>query len=96
MLIGFFWQHWLSAAGHVDLEDHHSEHVRILTMGPKSDQPYVYYVTRERYGSPLRQDIEIYEYQPSMMHAKIILIDDQWVSLGSANLPPPQFLYIPL
>lgn len=67
--------------------------VRILTMGPRSDKPLVYYVSRERYGALLQRSIEIYEYQPSMMHAKIILIDDQWVSLGSANLDPRSFFH---
>lgn len=67
--------------------------VRILTMGPKSDKPPVYYVSRENYRSLLKQGIQIYEYQPSMMHAKIVLIDDQWVSLGSANLDPRSYFH---
>lgn len=62
--------------------------VRILTMGVNSDKPYVYYVSRERYEPLLTDGVEIYEYQPSMMHAKLILIDQTWVSLGSANLDP--------
>ncbi|MDB9524722.1 phosphatidylserine/phosphatidylglycerophosphate/cardiolipin synthase family protein [Oscillatoria sp. CS-180] len=67
--------------------------IRILTMGPKSDKPYVYYVSRERYPALLENDIEIYEYQPSMMHAKVILVDNDWVSLGSANLDPRSFFH---
>jgi cardiolipin synthase len=67
--------------------------VRIITMGPNSDKPYVYYVSRERYGPLLRQGIQLYEYQPSMMHAKLLLIDQDWVSLGSANLDPRSFFH---
>ncbi|MGF1491218.1 MAG: phosphatidylserine/phosphatidylglycerophosphate/cardiolipin synthase family protein [Microcoleaceae cyanobacterium] len=65
--------------------------VRILTMGSRCDKPFIHYTSRERYGELLRYDIEVYEYQPSMMHAKLILVDKQWVSLGSANLDPRSF-----
>jgi cardiolipin synthase len=67
--------------------------VRILTMGPKADKFYVYCVSRERYPALLKAEVKIHEYQPSMMHAKIVLIDDQWVSLGSANLDPRSFFH---
>ncbi|MEM6519333.1 MAG: phospholipase D-like domain-containing protein [Cyanobacteria bacterium P01_C01_bin.70] len=67
--------------------------VRILTMGPKADKFYVYCVSRERYYALLKADIKVHEYQPSMMHAKVVLIDDLWVSLGSANLDPRSFFH---
>lgn len=67
--------------------------IRILTMGPKTDKPYVYYVSRERYGPLLKSGIHIYEHQPSMMHAKVILVDRQWGSMGSANLDPRSFFH---
>lgn len=60
--------------------------VKILTMGVDNDKPPVRYASRRLYPKLLKAGIEIYEYQPSMMHAKCLLIDDDWVSLGSANL----------
>jgi cardiolipin synthase A/B len=65
--------------------------VRLLTMGDRSDKPYVYYAARERYAALLERGVQIFEYQPSMMHAKLMLLDDQWVSMGSANLDPRSF-----
>ncbi len=62
--------------------------VRILTVGPHNDKKMIYYAVREGYGDLLRAGIEIYEHQPSMMHAKVLLIDDAFVSTGSANLDP--------
>jgi len=62
--------------------------VRILTVGPHNDKKWVYYAVRERYGDLLTAEIPIYEYQPSMMHAKMFLIDDHWVITGSANFDP--------
>jgi cardiolipin synthase A/B len=67
--------------------------VRIVTMGACNDKPYVYYTSRELYGDLLTTGIQLYEYQPSMLHAKLILLDDQWVSLGSANFDPRSFFH---
>jgi cardiolipin synthase len=67
--------------------------VRILTMGPHNDKNYVYYAARELYSKLLAAGIEIYEYQPSMMHAKVLLIDENWVSTGSANFDPRSFFH---
>jgi cardiolipin synthase A/B len=62
--------------------------VRILTVGPHNDKKWVYYAVRERYEDLLQAGIPIYEYQPSMMHAKLFLIDTHWVITGSANFDP--------
>lgn len=62
--------------------------VRVLTVGPHNDKRMIYYAVRERYRDLLVAGIEIYEYHPSMMHAKVLLIDDGWVSTGSANFDP--------
>ncbi|MFY7805017.1 MAG: phospholipase D-like domain-containing protein [Limnoraphis robusta] len=70
---------------------HRGVDVRILTMGSKTDKPFVHYSARELYKNLLQEGIEIYEYQPSMMHGKAVLIDDTWVSMGSANFDPRSF-----
>jgi cardiolipin synthase len=67
--------------------------VRVLTVGPRNDKKLVYYAVRERYRDLLKAGIDIYEYQPSMMHAKVMLCDRQWVTLGSANFDPRSFFH---
>lgn len=67
--------------------------VRILTTGEKSDKKPVYYASYQVYGSLLRKGIQIFEYQPSMIHAKLLIIDDAWVNTGSANLDYRSFLH---
>ncbi|GAB4459303.1 MAG: phospholipase D-like domain-containing protein [Elainellaceae cyanobacterium] len=62
--------------------------VRVLTMSDATDKKMVHLAGQELYGNLLQADVEICEYQPSMMHAKLILVDDTWVSTGSANLDP--------
>ncbi|NES03827.1 MAG: cardiolipin synthase B [Okeania sp. SIO2F4] len=65
--------------------------IKILTMGERTDKKYIHYTSRELYGNLLKEGIEIYEHQPSMMHAKVILIDRNWVSIGSSNFDPRSF-----
>ena len=67
--------------------------VRILTTSKRTDKKFVYYASYEVYGDLLKGGIEIYEYQPSMIHAKMLLIDDRWANTGSANFDPRSFFH---
>jgi cardiolipin synthase len=67
--------------------------VRILTMGPINDHPLAYRASREAYGELLMGGVTVYEYQPAMMHAKALLVDDSWVSAGSTNFDPLSFFH---
>ncbi len=59
--------------------------VRLLLPGARTDHPWVRHASRRFYAHMLRSGVRIYEYQPAMLHAKVILCDD-WVSVGSSNL----------
>jgi cardiolipin synthase A/B len=59
--------------------------VRLLMPGARTDHPWVRQASRRFYGRMLRNGVQIFEYQPNMLHAKAILCDD-WVSIGSSNL----------
>jgi len=59
--------------------------IRILVEGDKTDAMPVKYASREAYDRLLSMGIEIYEYQPTMMHAKVIVVDGEWSMFGSAN-----------
>ncbi len=67
--------------------------VRILTTSKRTDKNPVYYASYEHYGKLLKGGVEIYEYQPSMTHAKLLLIDDRWATTGSANFDPRSFCH---
>ncbi|MBD1915156.1 MULTISPECIES: phosphatidylserine/phosphatidylglycerophosphate/cardiolipin synthase family protein [Cyanophyceae] len=67
--------------------------VRILTMGAATDKTMVHLASRGLYGPLLKAGIKICEYQPSMMHAKFVLVDDGWVSTGSANFDPRSYFH---
>jgi cardiolipin synthase len=51
-----------------------------------------YYAARPVFGPLLRAGVEIYEYAPSFLHAKVAVIDGHWATVGSSNLDPLSFL----
>ena len=60
--------------------------VRLLLPGPYQDHPSVTFVQRRLYPRLDRSRVKVHEYQPSMIHAKTMLIDDRLVVIGSMNL----------
>ena len=50
--------------------------VRILVPGRKSDHMVTRSTSRAGYGELLKAGAEVYEYQPSMIHAKVLCVDD--------------------
>lgn len=44
--------------------------------------------TRALYGALLDAGVEIYEYRPSHLHAKVAVIDGHWATVGSSNIDP--------
>jgi len=59
--------------------------VRILTVSKETDVMTTWYAGRARYVALLRGGVRIYEYQPTMMHAKTVVADGIWGSIGSMN-----------
>ena len=59
--------------------------VRILVESDITDQKAVKYASREAYETLLAKGIEIYEYSPTMMHGKAVVVDGVLSIFGSAN-----------
>ena len=59
--------------------------VRILVEGDITDAKPVKYASREAYERLMQQGIAIYEYKPTMMHTKALIVDGVWSMFGSAN-----------
>jgi len=59
--------------------------VRILVPGHHTDAPLGRWAAHALYGTMLQAGIEIYEYLPTMIHSKVMVIDELWVSVGSSN-----------
>jgi cardiolipin synthase len=65
--------------------------VQILVPGKHSDHGMTRSSSRGRYGDLLKAGAEIYEYEPAMIHAKIMIVDDQWCVVGSTNFDQRSF-----
>ncbi len=65
--------------------------VRILVPGRKSDHLLTRSTSRAGYGPLLKAGAEVYEYQPSMIHAKVLCIDELWAVVGSTNFDNRSF-----
>ena len=59
--------------------------VKLILAGP-SDVKLAKYAERYLYGLLLEKGIEIYEYQPTILHAKMMVVDRHWVTIGSYNV----------
>jgi cardiolipin synthase len=59
--------------------------VRVLTCGALGDIRSTYYAGRARYEELLAAKIRIFEYEPAMIHAKTIVSDGRFVSVGTVN-----------
>lgn len=59
--------------------------VRMLTEGTVTDAMPVKHASRSEYQDLLELGVEISEYQPTMMHAKVVMVDGVVSLIGSAN-----------
>ena len=59
--------------------------VRLLLPGKHNDQPATKAAGRTAYGELLKGGVKIYEYRPTMIHSKTIVIDGIFSVLGSSN-----------
>jgi len=59
--------------------------VRMLTEGEITDAMPVKHASRHGYQQLLDQGTEVYEYQPTMMHTKALIVDGAFSVIGSAN-----------
>ena len=59
---------------------------RVLTTGPETDIKSTLYAGRARYEELLTAGVRIYEYRPTMMHAKTLVVDGVWIAVGGVNV----------
>ena len=65
--------------------------VRVIVPGEYTDVPIARHAGRLYYGHLLRRGIRIFEYQPTMMHAKTMVVDGIWTTVGSSNFDDRSF-----
>jgi cardiolipin synthase len=65
--------------------------VEIIVPGPIMDTQFVRAASRSRWKPLLQAGVRIWEYQPTMYHCKIMVVDGCWTSVGSTNLDNRSF-----
>ena len=65
--------------------------MRILVPGPHIDKEFVRTAGRASYTRLLEAGIRIFEYQPTMLHAKALVVDGVWSAVGSVNFDNRSF-----
>ncbi|MGE5735257.1 MAG: phospholipase D-like domain-containing protein, partial [Acidobacteriota bacterium] len=65
--------------------------IKVVVPGRKADHLLTRSASRRSYGLLLKEGVEIFEYQPAMIHAKILLIDGAWGVIGSTNFDNRSF-----
>jgi cardiolipin synthase len=65
--------------------------IEIIVPGPINDAQVVRRASRAKWGPLLEAGVNIYEYQPTMYHTKVMVVDDYWVSVGSTNFDNRSF-----
>jgi cardiolipin synthase len=65
---------------------HRGVRIEIITPGPDIDAQVVRAVGKAGWRPLLEAGARFYEYQPARFHCKYLIVDDCWLSVGSANL----------
>jgi cardiolipin synthase A/B len=65
--------------------------VRILVPGPHIDKDFVRTAGRAAYDELLESGVRLFEYQPTMLHAKTMIVDGLWSSVGTVNFDNRSF-----
>jgi cardiolipin synthase len=65
--------------------------VRIVVPGPHIDKGFVRVAGRDSYEGLLEAGVRLFEFQPTMLHAKSLVVDGCWSSVGTVNFDNRSF-----
>lgn len=65
--------------------------VEVIMPGPITDEKLVRNAGRSLYGRLLQAGAHLYEYQPTFMHCKVMVVDEFFSSVGSVNMDERAF-----
>src|SRR5688572_3739553 len=66
--------------------------VRIMIPGTEaSDSPLVQHASHHHYGTLLKGGVRLFDYQKTLLHQKVIVVDGCWAAVGSTNFDDRSF-----
>jgi cardiolipin synthase A/B len=75
----------------IDAMEKRGVELKIVVPGKHSDHLLTRRSSRRLYGELLKHGAQIYEYQPSMIHTKSLVVDGTWTIVGSTNFDRRSF-----
>ena len=60
-------------------------HIHLMVPGKHTDSPFVRRAGCHLYERLLRAGVRIFEFEPTLLHQKIVIVDEQWSHVGSTN-----------
>jgi cardiolipin synthase len=65
--------------------------VKLMVAGKRNDTWWARQNSLRLYGTLLEAGVEIYEFQPTMLHQKTMVVDGVWATVGTANFDNRSF-----
>lgn len=65
--------------------------ISVIVPGRRTDQKWVRLASRRMWGQLLEAGVRIYEYQHTMTHAKVLIVDELWSVIGTTNIDNRSF-----
>jgi cardiolipin synthase len=65
--------------------------VSVIVPGRHTDQKWVRLASRRMWGELLKAGVEIHEYRHTMIHAKVLIVDELWAVIGTTNIDNRSF-----
>jgi cardiolipin synthase len=65
--------------------------LRMILPGPYTDTEVLRQASHAKWGRLLQAGAEIYEFEPTMFHCKVMVVDGLWSSVGSTNFDNRSF-----
>jgi cardiolipin synthase len=59
--------------------------VHLMLPGKQTDSPFVRRAGAHLYESLLRGGVQLYEFEPTLLHQKVVVVDGMWSHVGSTN-----------
>ena len=68
--------------------------ITMMVPGPRMDHPWVRLSSRRLFRPLLDAGVRTFEYQPAMLHQKLLIVDELWSVVGTTNLDMLSFGYL--
>lgn len=65
--------------------------ITVVVPGFRTDQRWVRLASRRMFGQLLEGGVRIFEYEPGMIHVKMLVVDRLWCAIGTTNLDNRSF-----